>query len=77
MEHKWEKQNYFTLKDRSGLYDLWVCVHCGRNYKRRGLAWNPPQTKCKSGPTRVAGDVAINSYSAGASDTRPAPEPSR
>jgi hypothetical protein len=57
MEHKWEKQNNFTLKDRDGLYDLWVCKNCGRKYKRRGLAWNPPHSQCKSGPTPHPADA--------------------
>lgn len=35
--HKFEKQNFFTLKDSKGSYDLYVCSKCGLQGKRRGL----------------------------------------
>jgi ribosomal protein L37AE/L43A len=57
MEHEWEKKNWVTLKDREGLYDLWVCKKCGKKYKRRGLAWNPPHSQCKGGLTPIAADA--------------------
>ena len=35
--HRFEKKNLFTLYDRKGYYDLYVCKDCGLEGKRRGF----------------------------------------
>ena len=46
-DHRWEKTNLVTKKDKGGLFDSYQCIVCGKKFKRYGLAWNPPITKCK------------------------------
>ena len=44
--HVWEKTNLTTKRGKSGMYDVYTCVRCGKKYKRIGLGWNPPATQC-------------------------------
>lgn len=37
-EHRFEKQNLTTLKDKSGYYDIYKCVYCGLEGKRYGVS---------------------------------------
>jgi hypothetical protein len=35
--HIWEKNNLVTISDSTGLYDIYICIHCGIKEKTYGL----------------------------------------
>ena len=51
--HVWVKRSLVTPQDSRGMYDLWACELCQKKYRRRGLTWNPPTTKCKVAKERL------------------------
>ena len=40
-KHNWEKQNWFTEKNKHGSHDILKCSRCGITAKRYGIEWPP------------------------------------
>lgn len=36
-DHDYMKKNLVTISDRTGMYDLLICMKCGKSKKRYGL----------------------------------------